>query len=78
MVHQKLLKLRKAESSRKRLREKKRQRKAFFENPFRFTAELLGKPRSGRLRCDQKEAEESIEAAHGDADRQVPLGDCHF
>ena len=62
----------------KKQKEKNRQRKAFFENPFRFTSELLGKPRSGKLRCGQEEVEESVEAAHGDPDRQVPLGDCPF
>lgn len=71
-----LLQLRRTETIRKKQNEKRRQRKAFFNNPFRFTADLLGKPKSGRLLCSQAEVEDSVAAAHGDPNRDIPLGEC--
>ena len=49
-----LIQLRKTESSRKKQSEKRRQRKAFFNNPFQFTAGILGKPKGGRLTCTKE------------------------
>ncbi len=77
-LHSQLLKLRKAESLRKKQREKRRQRKNFFSDPFKFTSNLLGKPKSGRLECSQDEVEESVREAHSDPDRSTPLGDCPY
>lgn len=72
-----LLQLRRAEADCRKQREKQRQRKAFF-NPFRFTANLLGNPKSGRLMCSKEEVEASVSEAHGNPNREVPLGDCPF
>ena len=47
----KLKTLRRAENHRRRRKERQRKRTAFIQNPFRFTRELLGDRRSGRLEC---------------------------
>lgn len=73
-----LIHLRKTETSRRKQSEKRRQRKAFFNNPFQFTADILGKPKSGRLTCSKEEVELSVAAAHSDPSREIPLDDCPF
>lgn len=73
-----LIRLRRAEAARRKQREKKRKRKAFFNNPFQFTAELLGKPKSGKLNCSKEEVEDSVAAVHSDPARNIPLGECPY
>lgn len=72
-----LMQLRKTKTNRKKQSEKRRQRKAFFNNPFQFTAGILGKPKSGRLTCTREEVEGSVAAAHSDPSRDIPLGTVH-
>lgn len=50
---------------------------AFF-NPFRFTANLLGNPKSGKLLCSKEVVEASVAEVHSDPNREVSLGDCPF
>lgn len=73
--HSRLLQLKKAEHLRKKQREKKKAREAFFTNPFAFVSKLLGKPKSGKLECTKEEAEEAVRAAHSDPERNKPLGE---
>lgn len=73
-----LLQLQRAEAIRRRRKEKCIQRKAFFNNPFRFTSDLLGQPKSGRLVCSKKEAEDAVKEAHSDPIRDLPPGECPF
>ena len=73
-----LIQLRRAETAREKQKEKHRKRKAFFTNPFQFTADLLGKPKSGTLSCSKEEMENSLAAAHGDSSQDIPLGERPF
>lgn len=77
-LRKKIIQLRRAEIAREKQRERRRKRKAFFNNPFQFTAVLLGKPKGGTLTCTKEEVEDSVAAAHSDPSRNVPLGDCPF
>ncbi|CAM4733730.1 unnamed protein product [Leuciscus chuanchicus] len=72
-MRKRLIQLRSAETTREKQREKRRKRKAFFNNPFQFTADLLGKPKGGTLSCAKEEIEDSVAAAHGDSSRSIPL-----
>lgn len=74
-IRLKLASLRRAENTRKRQKAKRRDRTAFFEGPYRFVSNLLGKPKSGSLKCPIEEVEESISSAHSDPDRNEPLGE---
>ncbi len=77
-MRKRLIQLLRAETIREKQREKRRKRKAFFNNPFQFTADLLGKPKGGTLSCEKEEIENSVAAAHGDSSRCIPLGECPF
>lgn len=66
--------LRRAEQLRKKAREKRKARAAFYRDPFKFVGDLLGRPKSGQLQCSQEEMDESIRAAHSDPLKDVPLG----
>lgn len=66
-TRKRLIQLRRAETAREKQKEKCRKRKAFFNNPFQFTADLLGKPKGGTLSCTKEEIESSVAAAHGDS-----------
>lgn len=77
-TRKRLIQLRRAETAREKQKEKRRKRKAFFNNPFQFTADLLGKPKGGTLSCSKKEMENSVAAAHGNSSRGIPLGECPF
>lgn len=77
-TRKRLTQLRRAETAREKQKEKHRKRKAFFSNPFQFTADLLGKPKGGTLSCTKEEIEISVAAAHGDSSRCIPLGECPF
>lgn len=77
-TRKRLIQLRRAETAREKQKEKHRKRKAFFKNPFQFTADLLGKPKGGTLSCTKEEIESSVAAAHGDPSRGIPLGECPF
>ena len=71
-----LASLRKAENLRKKSKEKKRSRKAFFENPYRFVGDLLGKPKDGHLESTLDEVEEWLSASHNDPEGDEPLEEC--
>ncbi len=77
-MRKRLIQLRRAETKREKQREKRRKRKAFFNNPFQSTADLLGKPKGGTLSCAKEEIENSVAAAHRDSSRCIPLGECPF
>ncbi len=77
-MRKRLIQLRRAETIREKQREKRRMRKAFFNNPFQSTADQLGKPKGGTLSCAKEEIENSVAAAHRDSSRCIPLGECSF
>ena len=72
-LHKQILQHRQAENLRKKQKEKKRQRRKFFRDPYKFTSDLLGKPKSGRLQCNIEEVENNIREAHSDELREEPL-----
>ena len=75
-TRKKLLSLKRAENLKKRNKAKQRTRKSFFDSPFRFVSNMLGKPKSGNLKCPIEEVQKSIADAHSDPMRDEPLGDC--
>ena len=77
-MRKRLIQLRRAETAREKQKGKRRKRKAFFSSPFKFTADLLGKPKDGTLSCSKEEMENSVAAAHGDSYQGIPLGECPF
>ena len=77
-LHAQLSHLRRAEQLRKKQREKRRKRKAFFRNPYKFTTDLLGKPKNGELKCTAEEAEANVRACHSDPLHDVPLPECPY
>ena len=71
-----LMSQRRAENIRKKAVEKKKARRAFFQHPFKFVSDLLGKPKSGILECSVEEAEQQVNMCHSDPLRDEPLEEC--
>lgn len=68
--------LRRAEWHRRRRKERARKRAAFISNPFRFTKQLLGEKRSGRLTCSKDEIDRHLRDTFCDRSREQDLGHC--
>ena len=74
-LKKKLKKLRQAEQQRRKRKKHRKGKEQFISNPFKYTADLLGKEKSGRLTCSQKKVEEHLAAVHDDRNRSNPLPD---
>ena len=57
-------------------RKKRRLDKRFINNPYKFTSELLGKPKGGTLESTMEEVEEHLRQTHSDIFRETELGNC--
>ncbi|KAK7880264.1 hypothetical protein WMY93_030631 [Mugilogobius chulae] len=68
--------LRRAEWHRRRRRERSRKRAAFISDPFRFTKQLLGQKRNGKLECSQEELDHYLDDVYSDPTREQDLGVC--
>lgn len=77
-TRKRLIQLQRAETAREKQKEKRCKTKAFFHNPFQFTADLLGKPKGRTLSCTKEAIESSVAAAHGNSSRGITLGECPF
>nr|BAC82598.1 reverse transcriptase [Takifugu rubripes] len=74
ILRKKLKTLRRAEWHRRRGRERARKRAAFIANPFRFSKQLLGDKRSGRLECSREEVDRFLQNTMSDPLRGQDLG----
>lgn len=69
-----LCRLRRAESSLKRRKEKAVKWAQFIKDPYGFTKTLLGEARSGRLTSPKEVVEEFLKESHSDALRNQACG----
>ncbi len=58
--------MRRAESSRKGRKERERKRKAFFDNPHKFTKKLFEASKTGELTVSQEELEAHLNRLYSD------------
>ncbi|XP_053332775.1 uncharacterized protein LOC128506382 [Clarias gariepinus] len=77
ILRKKIRVLRRAEWHRRRRRERARRRASFIANPFKFTKELLGQKRSGRLGSSQEEINHHLTQMYSDSCRMHELGECN-
>ncbi|XP_063056077.1 uncharacterized protein LOC134450154 [Engraulis encrasicolus] len=68
--------LRRAEWHRRRRRERSRKRAAFIANPYKFTKDLLGQKRSGRLSSSKEDIDQHLAQMFSDPRREEALGEC--
>ncbi|XP_060938981.1 uncharacterized protein LOC133018922 [Limanda limanda] len=69
--------LRRAEWHRRRRCERARKRAAFIANPFKFTKDLLGQKRSGKLASSQEDIDQHLKQTYSDPVREQELGECN-
>ena len=65
-LREKLKSKRRAEYYRKNRKKKGKARQRFINNPYKFTSELLGKPKGGTLESTMEEVEEHLKQTHSD------------
>ena len=75
-LREKLKSKRRAEYYRKKRKKKEKARQRFINNPYKFTSELLGKPKGGTLESTMEEVEEHLRQTHSDIFRETELGNC--
>ncbi|XP_063054019.1 uncharacterized protein LOC134448252 [Engraulis encrasicolus] len=76
-IHRKRIRvLRRAEWHRRRRRERARKRAAFIANPFKFTKDLLGQKRSGKLASSKEDIDQHLAEMFCDPGKELELGDC--
>lgn len=78
ILRKKIIVLRRAEWHRRRRRERARKRAAFIANPFKFTRDLLGQKRSGRLASSQEDVDQYLSQKFSDPEKDQELGECHI
>ena len=74
-ARKRLLTLKKAENLAAKRRKWKKTRENFIKSPYNFASNLLGKARSGILKCTQEELQCHLKETHNDPQRETPLGD---
>ena len=74
-VRHKLCSLRRAEYQRRERKEKERQRKTFFKNPYQFTKGLFSQSKNGELQVFKEVLEEHLKKAYSDESRSRPMPD---
>ena len=67
--------LRQAEWHQRWRRERARKRAAFITNPFKFTKDLLGQKRSGKLASSQKDIDQHLKQLYSDPAREQEFGE---
>ncbi|XP_061925310.1 uncharacterized protein LOC133664585 [Entelurus aequoreus] len=77
ILRKKIRILRRAEWHRRRRRERARKRAAFIANPFKFTKDLLGQKRSGKLASSQEDIDQHLKQTYSDPAREQELGECN-
>ncbi|XP_061905517.1 uncharacterized protein LOC133651562 [Entelurus aequoreus] len=77
ILRKKIRILRRAEWHRRRRRERARKRAAFIANPFKFTKDLLGQKRSGKLASSQDDIDQHLKQTYSDPAREQELGECN-
>ncbi|XP_060589960.1 uncharacterized protein LOC132745155 [Ruditapes philippinarum] len=75
-IRSRLKSLTNAERLRRKRREKTKKRTAFISNPYKFTKELLGEEKCGKLESSRNEVEEYLKETHSDPHRSESLGEC--
>ncbi|XP_078587744.1 uncharacterized protein LOC144868686 [Branchiostoma floridae x Branchiostoma japonicum] len=68
-----LCKLRRAESIRRKRKERTNKRAQFIRDPFKFTKALLGEAKSGKLISPKEEVEDFLRVTHNDNTKDIPL-----
>ncbi|RXN04375.1 reverse transcriptase [Labeo rohita] len=76
ILRKQLLTLCRAESHRRRRKERARKRAAFLANPFKLTKQLLGHKRTGQLTCSKDAINNHLKATYSDPNRERLLGPC--
>ncbi|XP_061896514.1 uncharacterized protein LOC133645675 [Entelurus aequoreus] len=77
ILRKKIRILRRAAWHRRRRRERARKRAAFIANPFKFTKDLLGQKRSGKLASSQEDIDQHLKQTYSDPAREQELGECN-
>ncbi|RXN24418.1 reverse transcriptase [Labeo rohita] len=72
-LRERLCRLRRAESTRKRRKDRENKRSQFTKDPFRFTRTLLGEAKSGRLTSPREVVEAFLRETHNDIFRNQVL-----
>ncbi|XP_015240280.1 PREDICTED: uncharacterized protein LOC107091067 [Cyprinodon variegatus] len=72
-IRDRLSRLRRAESLRKKRRDREKKRAQFIKDPFQFTRALLGEAKSGKLTSPREEVEAFLEETHSDSFRNQNL-----
>ena len=72
-VRKKLGFLRRAEYQRRKKKEKERQRKPFFKNPYQFTKGLFSQSKNGELQVSKEVLEEHLRKTYSDESRSRPM-----
>lgn len=75
-LQKKIRVLRRAEWHQRCRRERARRCAAFIADSFKFTRELLGQKRSGKLVCSQEEMNQYLSNTYSDPKREQDLGQC--
>ncbi|XP_060589724.1 uncharacterized protein LOC132744948 [Ruditapes philippinarum] len=75
-IRSRLMSLTNAERLRRKRREKTKKRTAFISNPYKFTKELFGEEKCGKLESSRNEVEENLKETHSDPHRSESLGEC--
>ena len=65
-----------AERVAKKRKTKAKKRSAFIANPYRFSRDLLGGEKSGKMESSKIEVEQHLRDVHSDPKRHDPLGNC--
>lgn len=76
ILRKKIRVLRRAEWHRRWWRERARKRASFIANPFKFTKDLLGQKRSGKLASSQGDIDQHLKQTYSDPEREQELGEC--
>ncbi|XP_059378226.1 uncharacterized protein LOC132114105 [Carassius carassius] len=72
-LRERLCRLRKAESTRKKRKDRENKRSQFTKDPFRFTRTLLGEAKSGKLTSPKGDVEAFLRETHNDTSRNQAL-----
>ncbi|XP_078679452.1 uncharacterized protein LOC144915086 [Branchiostoma floridae x Branchiostoma belcheri] len=74
-VRQKLDSLKRAERQRVKRKDREKARRAFFQNPHRFTKKLFEQSKSGTLNIQKKDLEGHLRGVYSDEHRDAPMPD---
>ena len=75
-LREKLKSKRRAKYYRKKKKKKEKASQRFINNLYKFTSQLLGKPKGGTLESTMEEVEEHLKQTHSDIFQETELGNC--